>query len=216
MSVAVPPKPRGQTSDADPPAGPRKPDGFEDSTVQVLSRARRGDKSAVRILIERALPPLRRWTHGRIPQHGRASADTEDLLQDAVLRTLKRIEKFELRTVDALQWYLRKAVVNNIRSIARGVKRRGTPAELPDNIHDAAATPEDEAILRERTTKFVEALTRLRTSDRQVLIWYYELGYSGAEIARRLDKSLEATHMIVSRARKRLRKEMGLSSAPEI
>jgi RNA polymerase sigma-70 factor (ECF subfamily) len=179
-----------------------------DSTMNVLSRAQQGDRSAVRVLIERALPPLRRWARGRLPRGGRGAVDTEDVLQDAVLRTLKRISTFEHRTVDALQRYLRKSVLNSIRDIARRVRRRGTPAELPDAVHDDAPSPEDAAILRQRTDKFVEALARLQPLDRQAIIWRFELGYSYDDIARHLGKSLEATYMLVSRARKRLMKEM--------
>src|SRR5207247_8739096 len=70
-----------------------------DSTVDVLSRAQDGDRSAVRILMEQTLPPLKHWTHNRIPASGRGAVNTEDLVQDAVLHTLKRLGTFEPRTV---------------------------------------------------------------------------------------------------------------------
>jgi RNA polymerase sigma factor (sigma-70 family) len=137
---------------------------------------------------------------------------TEDIRQDAVLRTLKRIGTFEHRTVGALQKYLQVAVVNSIRDIARRVRRRGIPVELPEVLYDDAPSPEDEAILRERSEKFVEALTRLPPTDRQVIIWRVELGYSYEEIAQRLGKSIEASRVTMNRALKRLKKEMGIES----
>ena len=66
-----------------------------DSTLHVLERARRGDRSAARILLERALPPLRRWSRGRLPVYARAGFDTEDVVQDAVVNTLKRHARFD-------------------------------------------------------------------------------------------------------------------------
>src|SRR6188472_2347229 len=96
-------------------AGPHDVDDSFDSTIHVLERARTGDRSAARILIERALPPLRRWTRGRLPRYARAGNDTEDVVQDAILGTLKRGERFQHRTVGGLQAYLRSAVVNRIR-----------------------------------------------------------------------------------------------------
>ena len=189
--------------------GPASNDLAGDSTITVLLRAREGDQSAVRILIERALPRLRRWAHNRIPRGGRGAADTEDIIQDVVLRTLKRRASFEHRTVDGLQHYLRKSIVNEIRTIARRVDRRGAPLDLPDAIADPSPSPEDQAILRQDSARFLEALSRLRPPDRQVIIWRFEVGYSYDEIAERLGKSTETTHTIVSRARKRLISAMG-------
>lgn len=187
-----------------------------DSTVQVLERARAGDRSAARILLERALPPLRRWAHGRIPSAGRGPADTEDVVQDAVLQTLKRIDSFEHRNVGALQAFLREVVINRIRDIARRVQRRGVPVEPPDNLQDAQPSPLERAIMGQDTDRFVDALQRLRPADRQAIIWRVELGYSYEEIAKRLGKSSEAAaRMAIKRALQRLAKEMGVSESDE-
>lgn len=182
-----------------------------DSTLQVLERARGGDRSAVRILIERAVPSVRRWAHGRIPSYGRGPADTEDVVQDAVLNTLKRIEVFEHRTVGALQAYLRQAVVNRICDVVRRVSRRGVPAEMPEELADAAPSPLEAAIRRQRIERFVEGLQQLRPVDRQVIIWRLEMGYSHDEIASRLGKSAAAARMTLSRALARLAAAMGVS-----
>jgi RNA polymerase sigma-70 factor, ECF subfamily len=196
-----------------PPVPPSNYDPSWDSTIHVLEKAKRGDRSAVRILIERARPPLRRWTRGRLPSYARGSANTEDIVQDAVLRTLKHLETFEHRTVDALQKYLRTAVVNGIRDVVRSVRRRGVPDELPENLYDAGPSPEVRAILNQRSEKFVEALGRLRPVDRQLLVWRIELGYSNEEIAQRSGKTAEAIGMAVGRAVKRLKKEMELGTS---
>jgi RNA polymerase sigma-70 factor (ECF subfamily) len=182
-----------------------------DSTLHVLELAKLGDRSAARILIERALPRLRRWTRGRLPTYARARADTEDVVQDAILGTLKRIERFEHRTVGALQAYLREAVVNRIRDLIRGSRRRGVAVETPgenDELPDTMPSPLELAIRRERFDEFLEALQRLRPADRQAIVWRVELGYSIDEIARRLGKSKAAAGMTVSRALARLGSEM--------
>lgn len=185
-----------------------------DSTLHVLERARRGDRSAARILLERALPPLRRWTRGRLPAYARAGIDTEDVVQDAVMNTLKRRDRFEHRTVAGLRAYLRAAVVNRIRDLIRGSRRRGTAVEIDEQRPDADASPLERAILRERLDEFLAALQRLRPSDRQVVIWRVELGLSTAEIARRLGKTEGAAAMTVSRALARLAAEMRARHPP--
>jgi RNA polymerase sigma-70 factor (ECF subfamily) len=185
-----------------------------DSTVQVLERARAGDRSAARILLERALPSLKRWAHGRIPSYGRGPADTEDVVHDAVLQTLKRIDSFEHRTVGALQAYLRESVVNRIRDIVRRVQRRGVPIEPPEDLEDAEPSPLERAIMAERMDRFIDALQRLRPADRQAVVWRMELGYSYEEIANRLGKpSTAAARMAVKRALDRLAKELGIAES---
>jgi len=187
-----------------------------DSTIQVLERARSGDRSAARILLERALPPLMRWAHGRIPRSGRGPADTEDLVQDAVVQTLKRIDSFEHRNVGALQAFMREVVINRVRDIARRVQRRGVPVEPPDDLEDSQPTPLERAIMSQKTERFVDALHRLRPVDRQAVIWRVELGYSYEDIATRLGKpSVAAARMAVKRAVERLAAEMGVADRPK-
>ena len=187
---------------------------MHDSTLHVLERARLGDRTAARILLERALPPLRRWSRGRLPIHARAGMDTEDVVQDAVVNTLKRGDRFEHRTVAGLRAYLRAAVVNRIRDLIRGSRRRGMAVEVDEDLTGGDASPLERAILRERLDQFLAALQRLRPSDRQVVVWRVELGYSTADIARRLGKTEGAAAMTVSRALARLAAEMGTKVPP--
>jgi DNA-directed RNA polymerase specialized sigma24 family protein len=60
-----------------------------DSTLDVLERAQAGDQSAARILFERAVPPVRRWAHGRLPRYARGDADTEDVVQGVAVADLR-------------------------------------------------------------------------------------------------------------------------------
>ena len=177
-----------------------------DSTIDVLARAQAGDRSAAMILIERAAPSVRSWAHGRIPTSVRNDADTEDVVQDAVLRTLKGIKTFEHRNVGALQAYLRTSVINRIRDLIRASGRRGIAEELTDNATDDGPSPLEAAIMRETLERFLEGLHRLEPADRQLIVWRVELGYSIEEIAERLGKSKPAVGMSVTRAMARLAK----------
>ena len=181
-----------------------------DSTVEILARAQRGDRSAALILIERAAPAVRRWARGRLPSSARNDADTEDVVQDAVLRTLKGIKNFQHRTVGGLQAYLRKSVINRIRDLIRSSARRGVAQELGDDLHDSTPSPLEAAILREKLERFLDALQRLKPADRQMIVWRVELGYTVDEIATRLGKSKAAAGMSVTRAMARLAKELNL------
>ena len=182
-----------------------------DSTIDVLERARTGDHAAARELIERALMPLRRWARGRLPGYARADANTDDIVQDAVVHTLRRIELFQHRTVAGLQAYLRESVLNRIRDEIRRVTRRGIPEEVPVEISDDAPSPLEELILREQSQRYLDALRSLRPDDRLAIIHRLEQRHSFAELARILGKPTEdAARMAATRALKRLARAMGL------
>jgi RNA polymerase sigma-70 factor (ECF subfamily) len=190
-------------------------DRLADSTLHVLRRAQDGDESAARLLIERALPPVRRWARGRLPRYARSDADTEDVVQDVVLRTLRRIRRFQHRTVGGLQAYLRQAVVNRVRDLVRRSKRRGTDVDLDAApLRDWKPSPLESAIMRQQLDRFLDALARLKPADRQVVVWRIELGYTADEIAIKLGKSKAAAGMTVSRALARLASELNLPGDP--
>src|SRR5438094_5821298 len=117
-----------------------------DTTFDLVERAKSGDDEALNRLFARYLPSLRRWASGRLPRWSRDLMDTDDLVQETVVRAVKRIDRFESRHEGALQAYLRQAVVNRIRDEVRRA-RRAPPADLLDtNAADPAASPLEEAI----------------------------------------------------------------------
>ena len=90
-----------------------------DSTFALIERVRQGDREALERLLARHVGPLRRWISGRLPRWARDLADTDDLVQDTLLQTFKKMEGFEPRHVGALQAYLRQAVLNRLRDELR-------------------------------------------------------------------------------------------------
>lgn len=197
---------------------PRRPPNDEsaslwESTLHVLTRAQDGDRTALGVLLERVTPPLRRWARNRIPSNARGAEDTEDLVHNALLRTLKRKEAFDLRSVGSLQAYLRNTVMNSVRDIARRVRRRGVPIEPPEDLSEDAPSPLELAIRKQSTARFVDALQTLKQRDRQAVVLRIELGYSYADIAEQLGKpSAAAARMSVTRAMNRLAAELGIKA----
>lgn len=59
-----------------------------ESTVHLVERARAGDQEAVDRLFARYLIPLRRWATGRLPKWARDMTDTDDLVQETLLRNV--------------------------------------------------------------------------------------------------------------------------------
>ena len=100
-----------------------QPLGPED-TIELLNRVKRGDEAALDALLARCIPALRRFAHGRLPFSARGMQDTDDLVQDTVVKALRRLATFEAYHEGALQAFLRQAVLNRIRDIIRQRNRR--------------------------------------------------------------------------------------------
>ena len=176
-----------------------------ETTIVLLDRVKAGDAHALSQLVERSLPPLRRWARGRLPKWARGLDDTQDLVQDAVMRTLPRLTSFEARHPGALQAFLRQAVANRIIDEVRKVNRRPGMVELPDNEPDPAPSPLEEAIGHERFERYEAALQTLKPGDREAIIARIELQQSYEEVAIALDKpSADAARVAVTRAVARL------------
>jgi RNA polymerase sigma factor (sigma-70 family) len=183
------------------------------ATADLLQRARLGDAEALNDLFARYLPSLRRWARGRLPAWTRDLRDTEDVVQETLLQTLKHIDAFEPRHEGALQAYLRQALVNRVRDEVRRVGRRGVTGEILDEHPDAGASPLEQAIGEEALGRYEAALARLRPEDREVIIARVELGQSYRQIAAGHAKaSADAARMAVSRALVRLAEEMDVDA----
>jgi RNA polymerase sigma-70 factor, ECF subfamily len=176
-----------------------------ESTQELLSLVRQGDRDALDRLFARCLPPLRRWARGRLPAAARGALDTQDLVQDTVVNSLRRLDRFDSRHEGALQAYLRQAVLNRIRDEARRFTRRPPPAELTDSYEAEAASPLDIAIGREGVARYEAALQQLRPSDREAIIGRLELQHDYQELAIILGKpNANAARVAVTRALARL------------
>jgi RNA polymerase sigma-70 factor, ECF subfamily len=195
-----------------PPAAMTEP--RVDTTLDLVERVKSGDREALDHLFARFLPALRRWASGRLPRWTRDLMDTDDLVQETVMRAVKRIDSFESRHEGALQAYLRQAVVNRIRDEVRRTTRTPPGAELDDNERDKTASPLELAIGREAVDRYDAALARLKPEEREAIVARVEMDCSYQEVAQALGKtSADAARMAVSRALLRLAEEMNRGNA---
>jgi RNA polymerase sigma-70 factor (ECF subfamily) len=178
------------------------------SSRRLLDRARAGDRAALGRIIGRCLPALTRWAHRRLPSWVRTAADTSDLVQDAILRTLRQSRTFDLRSHRALAAYLREAVRNRIRDEHRRIARRGVPETLPDTLVDREPSPLDRALTREQDARYRAALASLSPRDRELIVAHLELDYTHAQLGCMIGRSPNAARMALERAVKRLATQM--------
>jgi len=176
-----------------------------ESTFVLLDLARAGDARALDRLFGRYLGPLRRFAHGRLPTAARDMLDTNDLVQETLLHTFRRIKDFEPQREGALLAYLRQAIVNRVRDELRRRARRPPSDTLDVDAPDSGISPLDAAIGRQAADRYEAALQKLKEDDREAVIARVELGMSFEEVAVAIGKpSAEAARKAVSRALLRL------------
>jgi RNA polymerase sigma-70 factor (ECF subfamily) len=174
-------------------------------TIELVVRARSGDRPAMEALLQRCLPPLKRWAHGRLPAAARGRLDTGDLVQEAALHVLGNLATFEPRHVGAMQAYLRQSVINRVVDEVRRIGRQPPPLELPPDHPSDRTSPLEDAIRSQEYDRYREAVSRLSPKDRALIVARIEMQWSLAEIAHRYAMpSVDAARMAVNRAVKRL------------
>ena len=176
-------------------------------TLVLIRRAQQGDASALDALLRRSLPPLTRWARARFSGWGVDGVDVEDLVQDAVLSTLRRLHLFEPAHPAAFQAFLRTAVQNRARDLWRRARRRPVDGtELPDVPDLDTPSPLTQAIDAERRARVRRALRLLPAPQSQVVTRRVEREQSFAEIAAATGRSnADAARMAHQRAVARLR-----------
>jgi RNA polymerase sigma-70 factor (ECF subfamily) len=181
----------------------------DEPTVALIERARGGDPSALEALLERCLPPLKRWAHGRLPQAARAHLDTGDLVQDAAMNAVTHLDTFEPRHVGAMQAYLRQSVINRIRDQMRRLSRRGPTLELPDGLASEEPSPLEHAIRNDTYDRYRAAIGHLKARDRELVIARIEAQWTAREICEYFGfGTIEAARMAIHRALQRLGRAM--------
>jgi RNA polymerase sigma factor (sigma-70 family) len=180
-----------------------------ESSTQLLALAQRGDRDALEQLVARYLPRLQRWATGRLPAWARDLADTQDLVQETLVRAFRRVEAFDPRGEGALQAYVRQVLLNRIREELRRAGRRPATETLEEDHPDRAESPLEKAIGREAVERYERALKRMRPSEREAIVMRVELGCSYDEVAAALGKpNANAARSAVTRALRRLIEEM--------
>lgn len=188
-------------------SNPDDPDGV--ASVELVRRAQAGDRRALDRLFQRYLPILRRWAAGRLPRWARDLVDTDDMIQETLIRTFQNLEGFVPRHDGAFGAYVRQALLNRIRDEVRKAQARPRREPMPDDHAAGGASPLEEAIGRDALERYENALSSLNAADREAILARIELGLTYQQIAAATDRpSAEAARKAVGRALLRLATEL--------
>lgn len=180
-----------------------------DSTADLILRARDGDARARDQLAARFLPILRRLAHGRLPRLAQGPIDTDDLVQNTLVRAFNRLEGFEPRREGAFMAYLRQILMNLLRDEGRRVARSPGLEALGEDVADGRHTPLEEAIGNDVLQTYERGLARLPEDQREAVVLRIELGLPYQQVADAIGSlSANAARMTVVRALSRLAEHM--------
>lgn len=178
--------------------------GALESTATLIARIKTGDSAAEDQLVQRYLPSLSRWAHGRLPRQARHLADTDDLVQVSLVKALRKVKGFDPVREGAFFAYLRKTLQNQIRDELRRAVRKPHVPDAKEPI-DMGPTPLEQAIGREKLEAYETALGQLPERQQEAVVMRVELGHTHPEVAEAVGcPSPNAARMLVSRALVRL------------
>lgn len=179
-----------------------------DSTLELLARVRAGDEAALDQLFGRYLAPLTRWARGRLPNWARQMRDTDDLVQETVLQTLRHVGSFEPTRDGGFHAYLRRAVQNRLIDEVRRAGR-APQEQLSSNFPAMGPSPVEQVIGAQAMQRYELAMSRLPADQREAVIARIELGCSYGEIAEMVGRnSADSARMLVGRALLKLARMM--------
>ena len=186
-----------------------------ESTYELVERAKTGDRDALDRLFARFLPSLRRWASGRLPRWTRDLMDTDDLVQETVMRARQPDRRIRVAA-------RRRAAGVSAPGDRQPHSRRGPSHEAlaaprrtsTTTPPTATASPLEAAIGVEAVERYEAALARLRPEEREAIVARIEMDGTYQDVARALGKpSADAARMAVSRALLRLAEEMSRGEA---
>ena len=130
-----------------------------ESSFELIERAKQGDTDALNRLLARYLPRVRRWASGRLPPPARDLGDTNDVVQEALIGTFRRICEVRRSRRRGPARVSRQAVMNRIRDEMRKVERRPPHDLLDTAIPGNGISPLEAAIGQ-------QAIERVRAGPR--------------------------------------------------
>lgn len=175
-------------------------------TALLIEQSKQGDKRANDQLAEYVYPTLLSWAHGRIPRTLDSLIDTSDVVQETLVKGIRKLNDFQSLRPGAFLAYLRRIFINNINQKLRSEK---TTEPLDDaQLQQSALVFKDDI---EELVIYEEALLKLTEAEQEIIILRIEFGMSFNEIAGSLEKNSEdAARMHFNRSLAKLLKYIKL------
>jgi RNA polymerase sigma factor (sigma-70 family) len=148
---------------------------------------------------------MQRWASGRLPPWARGLSGTDDIVQEALVATLRTLSDFEPEHEAALSVYLRQAVASRLLNEVRRARRKPAASSLDEADLVAGRSLSPSPAQQDRRDAYESALLQLSAEDREAIVGRIEFNYSYRELAEAWGKPTpDAARKTVERAVLRL------------
>ena len=171
--------------------------------LQLVLRAREGDRVAFGALVERFQPTVYAIALARL----RNAVEAQELAQEVFLHGMKKLD--QLRDPQCFAGWLRQITV---RMAINRLTRRGplhrADAEVLDHAEAAGAGPLEQLVRSEQAAALYRGLDRLKPVDRATLLAFYIRGRSLKQMSREFETPIGTIKRRLHVARNRLKKQL--------
>lgn len=178
-------------------------DNIEVHDSVLIAQAQRGDRAAFGLLYERYVDPIFRYVRSRVTDEHTA----EDLTEAVFLRSFESLQRYRdkgLRYSAYLYQVARNLLVDHYRQAEDSY-----PLESAEHSPDEARGTDEAIILQEQAALLREALDHLSEEYQEIIRLRILMEMPTAEAAEWMGRSEGATRVLLHRALKALKREIG-------
>jgi RNA polymerase sigma-70 factor, ECF subfamily len=172
-------------------------------TVDLVERARAGDRTAYGDLVRRFEPTIYALALVRL----RNPSEAQELTQEVFVHAMLKLD--QLRDVACFAGWLRQITV---RMALNRLTRRGPFSSAEEGVLENARartqSPLDSLVRDENRGEVWEGLDRLKTLDKETLVAFYIRGRSLKQMSREFETPVGTIKRRLHVARERLRREL--------
>jgi RNA polymerase sigma-70 factor (ECF subfamily) len=190
-------------------------------TAGLLDRVRQGDRKALDALLTRYRPELRQFVAARLDPRLAARVDPSDVVQEAQIEVVRRMDDFLQRQPMPFRLWVRKTAYerlldlhkHHLRGARRSVEREAvlpglSSLSLARPLLAAGPSPAEQMKARELAERVALAVAALSEADREVLLMRQGEGLPFEEIACLLEVTPATARKRFGRALIRLQKAL--------
>jgi len=195
-----------------------------DDPATLLQLARNGDDEATGRLLGHYRRYLVLLARLQIDRRLQAKEDASDVVQETLLRAHRSFTDFRGDNEPELVAWLRTILVNQLADLVRYHEAKRRDIRLERRLHDemnrssdnlnrvlaaSQTSPSDDAARREQAVLFANALGELPEHYREVIVLHHLEGLTFADVARRMNRTVDGVEKLWTRALVRLRRLLG-------
>jgi RNA polymerase sigma-70 factor (ECF subfamily) len=198
--------------------------GVEPDPRELLAQARAGMNGSLGQLLQRYRSYVTLLARLQIRQQLQAKVDASDLVQETFCEASRDLAQFRGHSERELMHWLRRILAHRVAKLVRryyGTQSRDVRLErqLQDDLDRSSqalaqglaaplTTPSQRILRRENAVLLADALERLPEHYRDVLIWRHVEGLTFADVAERMDRTVDSVKHLWSRALEQLRHQL--------